>query len=47
MGTKEKLIERILSCPKDFTYDEAKRLFGILDIRKVTKVLHQVPVLNL
>ncbi len=29
MGTKEKLIERILSQPKDFTYDEAKRLFGI------------------
>lgn len=29
MGTKEKLIERILSSPKDFTYDEAKRLFGI------------------
>ncbi len=29
MGTKEKLIERILSRPKDFTYDEAKRLFSI------------------
>ncbi|ADY36102.1 type II toxin-antitoxin system HicA family toxin [Bacteroides gallinaceum] len=29
MGTKEKLIARILSQPKDFTYDEAKRLFGI------------------
>lgn len=29
MGTKEKLIARILSQPKDFTYEEAKRLFGI------------------
>ena len=25
MGTKEKLIERFLTLPKDFTYDEVKR----------------------
>ncbi len=37
MGTKEKLIERILSCPKDFTYDEAKRLFGILGYEESNK----------
>ncbi len=29
MGTKEKLINRLLSQPKDFTYEEAKRVFGI------------------
>ncbi len=29
MGTKEKLIERFLTLPKDFTYDEVKRLFGL------------------
>ena len=28
MGTKEKLIERFLTLPKNFTYDEVKRLFG-------------------
>lgn len=37
MGTKEKLIERILSCPKDFTYDEAKRLFGIFGYKESNK----------
>lgn len=30
MGTKEKLLERFLTLPKDFTYDEVKRLFGLL-----------------
>ena len=29
MGTKEKLIERFLTLPKNFTYDEVKRLFGL------------------
>ena len=30
MGTKEKLIERFKSQPKDFTYDELLRLFQVL-----------------
>ncbi len=29
MGTKEKLINRFMQAPSDFTYDEAKRLFKI------------------
>lgn len=29
MGTKDKLIERFLTLPKNFTYDEVKRLFGL------------------
>ena len=29
MGTKEKLIQRFISQPKDFTWDELVRLFGI------------------
>lgn len=29
MGIKEKLIERFLTLPKDFTYEEVKRLFSI------------------
>lgn len=37
MGTKEKLIERILSQPKDFTYDEARRLFGIFGYKESNK----------
>lgn len=37
MGTKEKLIERLLSCPKDFTYDEAKRLFNIFGYKENNK----------
>lgn len=28
-GTKEKLIGRFLTLPKDFTYDEVRRLFGL------------------
>lgn len=31
MGSKEKLIERFKLLPKDFTWDELKRLFSILD----------------
>ena len=37
MGTKEKLIERIKSLPKDFTFDEATRLlkmFGYVTSNK-------------
>lgn len=30
MGTKEKLIKRFESLPKDFTWDEFVRLFGVL-----------------
>ncbi len=30
MGTKDKLIARFLKQPKDFTFDEMVRLFGIL-----------------
>lgn len=37
MGTKEKLIERVLSHPKDFTHEEAKRLFGILGYKENNK----------
>ena len=29
MGTKEKLIKRFIRQPKDFTWDELVRLFGI------------------
>lgn len=29
MGTKEKLVERFKKQPKDFTWDELTRLFGI------------------
>ena len=37
MSKKEKLIERLKSKPKDFTYDEAKRLlnnFGFIEDNK-------------
>jgi hypothetical protein len=37
MGTKEKLIERFLSLPKDFTYVEVKRLFAIFGYVENTK----------
>ncbi len=37
MGTKEKLIERFLTLPKDFTYDEVKRLFGFLGYTESSK----------
>ena len=30
MGSKDKLIERFKLLPKDFTWDELKRLFSIL-----------------
>ncbi len=30
MSKKEKLIARLLTCPKDFTFEEAAALFGAL-----------------
>jgi len=33
MSTKEKLIERFKKQPKDFTWDELVRLFGILGFK--------------
>lgn len=30
MGTKEKLIERFLTLPKNFTYDEVKPLIWVI-----------------
>ncbi len=37
MGTKEKLIERFLTLPKDFTYDEVKRLFRLFGYEESNK----------
>ena len=37
MGSKEKLIERFRRLPKDFTYDEVVRLFGIFGYTESTK----------
>lgn len=37
MGTKEKLIERFLTLPKNFTYDEVKRLFGLFGYSESSK----------
>ena len=37
MGTKDKLIRRFLASPKDFTYDEVLRLFGILGYHESNK----------
>ncbi len=37
MTQKEKLIERLLSRPKDFTFDEARRLFAIFDYTEDNK----------
>lgn len=37
MGTKEKLIQRFLSSPKDFTYEEVLRLFGIFGYSESNK----------
>lgn len=38
MGTKEKLIKRFESLPKDFTWDEFVRLFGVLGFELGNKV---------
>lgn len=37
MGKKEKLIARILSYPKDFTYDELRSLLGYLGFEERSK----------
>ena len=37
MGTFEKLLARFLARPKDFTYDELKRLLGKLGYTETTK----------
>ncbi len=37
MGTKEKLIDRLKSQPKDFTFDEAERLLTLFGYVKSNK----------
>lgn len=37
MGKKEKLIQRLKSRPKDFTFDEAETLLGYLSYSKSNK----------
>lgn len=37
MGTFEKLLERFLARPKDFTYDELRNLLGKLGYTETTK----------
>ena len=37
MGRKEKLIKKLLTIPKDFTYDEAETLLGYLGFAKSNK----------
>jgi len=37
MSTKEKLILRFLTLPKDFTYDEVVRLFAIFGFEEYSK----------
>ena len=37
MGTKEKLIERFLTMPSDFTFDEIRRLLGYYGYEQVNK----------
>ena len=37
MGTKEKLIDRLKSQPKDFTFDEAERLLPLFGYVKSNK----------
>ncbi len=37
MRTKDKLIRRFLASPKDFTYDEVLRLFGIFGYHENNK----------
>ena len=37
MGTKEKLIERFLSMPSDFTFDEIQQLLGYYGYEKSNK----------
>ena len=37
MGQKEKLIARIRTIPRDFTFDEAESLLGYLSYRRYNK----------
>ena len=37
MGKKDKLIAKIKSNPKDFTFDEAESLLGYLSFHKINK----------
>ena len=37
MGQKEKLIKRLKSKPRDFTFDEAETLLGYLDYKRSDK----------
>lgn len=37
MGQKEKLIRRLKSFPKDFTFEEAERLLGFFSYRRSDK----------
>ena len=37
MGTKEKLLDRLKSQPKDFTYEEAERLLTLFGYTKSNK----------
>ena len=37
MGQKEKLIARLKTIPKDFTFDEAEKLLGYLSYRRYNK----------
>lgn len=37
MSKKEKLIARLLTCPKDFTYDEMRTLLGFLGFEERSK----------
>lgn len=37
MGQKEKLIQRLKSRPKDFTFNEAETLLGYLSYRRLDK----------
>ena len=37
MGTKEKLLRRLLSHPKDFTFEEAETLLRYLDFTRSNK----------
>ena len=37
MGTKEKLVKRLLTCPKDFTFEEAETLLPCLGFERSSK----------
>lgn len=44
MGQKEKLIQRLKSKPKDFTFDDAETLLNYLDYIRSNKGKTSVPV---